>query len=194
MKNRMVLIVPTIAFCAGISACYPAQRPYAFTLPTGAATDASDLLRAMRASGLTPADNQCEAGVLYTKWEDTGRRDGPLSYDGDIDTEVFRRFAVHLDRGAKGSTLHVQLETQRCEIPAVVIVGTSYGDRGKCVPDDVPGTGQCMGSDASRPDPADQTQLDQHARQLQLVLASGEHQVTSAVSTEASTAPSASVQ
>jgi hypothetical protein len=156
-----------------LTACYPVQRPYSLALPQDTGLESARLREAMSSVGMTPARNQCDAGVLYTKWEDTGRQEQPLSYDGDSSTEVFRRLALRIRRTSAGSTLTLSVEALRCELSLVALVGTSpERGRASCSPDRIPGAGVCMTYDSSRLDPRDQTELDQRGRRLELALSS----------------------
>jgi hypothetical protein len=154
----------------GALACMPVQRPYTFAVPRGRGVGAEEIARMMTEVGLRPAGTQCDSKIVYSKWEDTGQRDSPLGYDDDVATQVFRRYALRVDR--EGAAIAVRVERQRCRLYAAVVTGVAPGgDPSRCVPEQVPGTCQPLHSD--RLDEAAQRSLDALGRRIELAMARG---------------------
>lgn len=170
-SDHQNIIVVTLSLTLGMVACIPVQRPYHFAVSDNTAVDQSQLIRVMEQTGLAPAQQQCERGFIYTKWEDTGKPDLPLAYDGDEATEVYQRYAVAIEQPKFGHNITVHLEAERCELAAVAVTGAlGNAPASSCIPDQVPASVRCEPYDSSRLEVNEQQQLDVIGQKLERAL------------------------
>jgi hypothetical protein len=94
-----------------VGGCVQPQRPYQFTT----AQMARDPIEALGASfsqlGMVPALVDPKAGLVQSRWEDTGRRGLPIK---DRDTVIVRRFVARLEHGSFGNDVTLSTEARRC--------------------------------------------------------------------------------
>lgn len=99
--------------------CVPAQaqRPVQFTVPLPAEDPFQILTRALVANGLTPIQGDPQAGVIQTRWENTGFGYGFVGGGTGAESQganIWRRYAITLARQRDGLDILVRADIQRC--------------------------------------------------------------------------------
>ncbi len=93
---RTALLLPLV-----LAGCYHAQRPVQFAAAAPAEDPVAIVTRALAAAGQTPAFVDPQAGVLQTRWENTGF--------------YWRRYTVTLGRKPAGLDVSLREDGQFCE-------------------------------------------------------------------------------
>ncbi|MCA9601328.1 MAG: hypothetical protein KC417_04860 [Myxococcales bacterium] len=112
--------LPALAVVFVLVACGSPQRPFSFRSDRPETSD--DVVRALALEGREPDSVDTGAGVIRTRWEDTGFSYGEIN---GVETTVHRRFVVVIRPSTAGSELTVRAETKRCQRPGVYAEGAS---------------------------------------------------------------------
>jgi len=113
--------MPRLAPClllALAAACHPAQtrHNFQFFAPLKQEDPVPALTRALAAEGLAVAKSDTEAGILQTRWEDTGFGYGFVNGAG---ATIWRRYSIVIARREGAADITVRADTQRCAAGAI---------------------------------------------------------------------------
>ncbi len=123
--NLWVLLALAGVQCALVVA----QRPFQFAAAPSKGDAIETVVRTLAANGQASTAVDREAGVVHTRWQDTGFGYG---FIGGVRAMIVRRFTVAIAPAAAGSVVAVRLDAQRCTEG-----GFTIGDldvRGPCEP------------------------------------------------------------
>jgi len=96
-----------------VAACAEVQLPVRFALAPAQAGPAAvdNLVRALAASGITPATVDRQTGIVQTEWQDTNFMYGQVQ---DQTATIVRRYTITLAPAGSGLEVLVRMDTQRC--------------------------------------------------------------------------------
>jgi hypothetical protein len=130
----MNLRLPAIAALLLISACAAQpQKPIQFPIQSGKAEALPNIRAALAERGHETERMDEEAGVIYTRWVDTGFMYGEIQ---GATATIVRRYAVILTTAPDGTgKLTLRADTKRCaqdgfEIGDMMVTGTCEGMNG----------------------------------------------------------------
>ncbi|GAC1353102.1 MAG: hypothetical protein NVS3B20_18110 [Polyangiales bacterium] len=130
--SSFVVAAPASVLLSLLSACGAPQAPYRFTAQS-ASLDVA--VRTLAGDGQEMATVDSTAGVVQTKWGDTGFMFGEIQ---GVTATLVRRFVVVM---APGGAVTVRMDLKRCQRQGLTLGETDV--RGICeVTDTVPGTMQ----------------------------------------------------
>ena len=109
MKPSLLFLV---AAPLALLACTSPQRPYHFVAPHLADDVADTVARTLAAQGHEPAKIDRRAGIITTKWENTGFRYGFLMAKP---ATLVRRYIVTIAPGSVGDEVTVRQDGKRCQ-------------------------------------------------------------------------------
>jgi hypothetical protein len=110
--------------------CTQTQQPYSFTTPTATTPEDKsfdNLARAMVNAGQSPSDVNREAGILTTRWTDTGFKFGSIN---GTDATLVRRYTVTMGPGEGMSNITIRADIKKCQQGGFSIGETDI--RGPC--------------------------------------------------------------
>ncbi len=160
MARRVALLaVALLAVALSLSACPPplVNRPVTFSAANLQADPIQPLVRTLVANGQSVAQVDPQAGIIQTRWENTGFGYGfvevEVPYPHTTGATIWRRYSVILVPQPAGAQVTVRADTQRCAQDAASLDGINL-------------TGSCtrLGADGLVPD--HQQQLEDLAAQL----------------------------
>jgi hypothetical protein len=134
------------------AACSQAQRPYAFFAPERTEAPIDRVVGALTRSGHPPVVVKPAAGLVQTRWEDTGFLYGQI--DG-VPATLLRRYTVTLLLAAGGAEVNLRADEVRCPRGAFVLSETAWA-------------GACQSFDGVVP--AHQEELDRLGEKLERIL------------------------
>jgi hypothetical protein len=130
MKTTAVLILTL-----GLGACAHAPEPYSFSAAQ-APNDLDVVARTLKANGYKLASVDPAQATITTYWFDTGYQfrevDSFADRDRDLNTDIFLRYHVRIERNGKQDHVVIATDVQRCSpLDAQV---TAAGVTGTCQP------------------------------------------------------------
>lgn len=109
--HSKALLSSALLAALALAGCTTPQRPFQFIAPP--LPDAADAAaRALAANGHAPASIDRQAGIVLTKWEDTGFNYGFVQ---NQPASIVRRFTVTLAPGPAGTNVVVRMDAKRCQ-------------------------------------------------------------------------------
>jgi hypothetical protein len=109
MKPSLLFL---LAAPLALAACVSPQRPYHFVAPHLADDVADTVARTLAAQGHQPAKIDRRAGIITTKWENTGFRYGFVM---NKPATLVRRYTVTIAPGSVGDEVTVRQDGKRCQ-------------------------------------------------------------------------------
>jgi len=152
------LLTPLLLCAFASAACNPAQtqRPYQFTAAAQPEDPIQALTRILVANGQTPVQGDPQAGIIQTRWENTGFGYGFIH---SAPASIWRRYSVTVARREGSADVTVRADTQRCVEGASTLDGINI-------------LGDCTTQFAEGLVPAHQRQLDELGARLRSALGS----------------------
>ncbi len=117
------IVVPLL--CLGMAACVHVQQSTRFSGP--ASLTVEEVAKELVVCGHEPAVTDVRAGLVQTRWEDTGFLYGFVQ---EREASIFRRYTVTLTRGAADTSVAVRADVKRCPKGAEVSANNEL--RGAC--------------------------------------------------------------
>jgi hypothetical protein len=94
-----------------VAACAQVQRPYTISTPLPNTAVIDRVVRVLAEGGQQTAQVDAQAGVIYTRWQDTGFMYGQVQ---GATANIVRRYIVTVRPDNAGSSVSVRQDSQRC--------------------------------------------------------------------------------